>query len=1349
MDLGEGSKKMNLMQSEQVKQIDMENNGDDEYQNINEDEFFDMLEQESLQNNQTSFKGQGLKKERIGQAGLREQSDRSNQKKKSSKLKKLEQLPLTKRLLIYLLRFTFESSHHQDQIQKYAEDRIFREIKQNCMAAIGLLIEIASDPIEEQAMDDNSQMEGRIVKKSRMGTSDLVKTAAAVQLGQINKSQYQTIRISDENKVTLIKSIMVILCQQQNSTQVKRHMSKALVSILEKEREELKDEVLKFVYSILQSQQFDKQIGSLLCIESVISVPLNDLQIQYILNSFFSPLYQIGDQLYKMCNAELIKYQEQVNQVRSNWQRPPQDWEDDTIDKYKVSTQILEDKLAYLENWGQLMNKIVGLITFKKNILTKENSFQLLNNPFYFQVLYNMINMQAKVEEQIKDCLISFTTCYGLDSQLNCNLVNYLKIVSRFIKLLLKHRNNDYSLPENIKNTPFCLMLKDLIPRAVVSLKGLNQFLINYGQLYNEFKVEETKNQIMSIVKQSLKISELQNYFYDIKVSFICDYIAPLLQITPNDYEDFKKFGPSFLQYLQEFLNMEDPDKNKTSAAKLIIRFSKYVHGSLSFFVQFFLENIHSIINGIPSSDPMFQTLGSAQNSLIKQKYQEENQLDMSTVVLISVRKLIKQRKDLIQNVDGFLINNCQLICNLENRKLSYFAISQILLFFTEMSDTVLLNNQDVFMRYFQLLLDCTNSHGQPDLVGFCFQTYKNIYDIVSNKSSSERLRPHAVQIFQLILSKIQDRKFDMYFECLNAIMQKYKKEIFIKEEDLYTTMNTLLVKLFNSCTLSKNKSKMHLEGVKNPLYMLEIIISWDELTQDMRQNIDQLLDPLYKCLQTSKEHDLAVSILRIFRLNMEKQNGIKTENQLQTIYLLKYVYEREEIFIFEIYKIINYIIQQQPQYLAENQPLFQFFLHMGIDGIKTTSRFSGAFDKSLGCLVVHLMMHHFNTLITLDDYRAIIQSTCYSFKQEFYEQYLETRLMEVVLSCFEINFSHTLSVLQQLQQTEKKCHQVFDKMLEILLNKVGIFQEVYDKKLYIIGCCKLLLNYDQIPFIQANFIEFFTRVLDMLLSIKKDQEFVAKQMEQRKNIVDEVKIVNKKPDLNSQSDSSDIDDFYDEETKQNNQDSDDDDDDHINYDPENKSLKEIYQKNKKKDDIMQVSEDFQVAQNRKKQLAHTYMHRDVQEMYEDPNDYKKVQKYIQTTFIEDLPEIKNSMTLGALEKHSENSYDDLRKLKRAQKSLKLLHTPLKKLDEFTVFQKMFMELKEKLGQDVTILTSSLTQYQIQNLEEILKTKRVINEQESQEDLQSIRKIVKLKKKNQQQEISMNNSNGNNQFETS
>ncbi|KAL4507995.1 hypothetical protein ABPG72_021368 [Tetrahymena utriculariae] len=1339
---------MYLMQSGQANTINIEQNGEDEYENINEEEFFNLLEQESLQNNEISYKGQGLKKERIGQAGLREQSDRSNQKKKSNKLKKLEQLPLTKRLLVYLLRFTFESSHHQDQIQKYAEDRIFREIKQNCMRAIGLLIEIVSDPLEEnQVMDENPQNEARKQKKSKMGTSDLVKTAAAVQLGQINKSQYQTIRINDENKLILIKSIMVILCQSFNSTQVKRHMSKALISILEKEKEELKDAVLKFVSEILKSQQFDKQIGSLLCIESVISVPLNDLQVQYILNSFFNPLYQIGDQLQKLCNSELMRYQDQINLVRVNWKRGDNDWEDDTIDKFKVSTQVLEDKLAYLENWGQLVNKIVGLITFKKNILTKENSFHLLNNTFYFQVLYNLINMQAKVEEQIKDCLISFTTSYGLDSQLNSNLVNYLKIVSRFIKVVLKHRNNDYSLPENIKNTPFCLMLKDLIPRAVLSLKGLNQFLINYGSLYNEFKVEETKNQIMSIVKQSLKISELQNYFYEIKVSFICDYIAPLLQITPNDYEDFKKFGPSFLQYLQEFLNMEDPDKNKTSAAKLIIRYSKYVHGALSFFVQFFLENMHSIINGIPSSDPMFQALGSAQNSLIKQKYQDESQLDMSIVVLISVRKLIKQRKDLIQIVDSFLINNCQVICSLENRKISYFAISQILLFFTEMSDTILLNNQDVFMRYFQLLLDCTNSHGQPDLVGFCFQTYKNIYDIVSNKNSSERLKPHAVEIFQFILSKISERKFDMYFECLNAIMQNYKKEIFLQPEDLYKAMNTFLVKCFESCTLSKNKSKMHLEGVKNPLYMLEIIISWNELTPDMRKNIDILLDPLYKSLQTCKEHDLAVSILRIFRLNMEKQNGIQSENQLQTIYLLQYVYEREEIFIFEIYKTINYIIQQQPQYLADNQALFQFFLQMGINGIKTTSRFSGAFDKSLACLVVHLMMHHFNTLISLDDYRAIIQSTCYSFKQEFYEQYLETRLMEVILSCFEINFQHTLMVLQQLQQTEKKCHQVFDKMLEILLNKVGIFQEVYDKKLYIIGCCKLLLNYDQIKFVQDNFIELFTRVLDMLLSIKKDQDFVAKQMEQRKNLIDEVKIVNKKQDYNSQSDSSDLDDFYEEESKDNNQIS-DDDDNYNDYDPENSALKEIYSKNKKKDDVMQVSEEYQVVQSRKKQLAHTYMHRDVQEMYEDPNDYKKVQKYIQTTFIEDLPEIKNSMTLGALEKHSENSYDDLRKLKRAQKSLKLLHTPLKKLDEFTIFQKMFMDLKEKLGQDIAKLTNSLTQYQIQNLEEILKTKRVINVQESKEDLQSIRKIVKLRKKTQWQDANMNTNNGNDQFET-
>lgn len=63
----------------------------------------------------------------------------------------------------------------------------------------------------------------------------------------------------------------------------------------------------------------------------------------------------------------------------------------------------------------------------------------------------------------------------------------------------------------------------------------------------------------------------------------------------------------------------------------------------------------------------------------------------------------------------------------------------------------------------------------------------------------------------------------------------------------------------------------MHLEGVKNPIYMLELMIQWDNIPDETRGKMDVFLLPLYQVLKTSKEHDLSVNVLKLFRLSMQK----------------------------------------------------------------------------------------------------------------------------------------------------------------------------------------------------------------------------------------------------------------------------------------------------------------------------------------------------------------------------------------------------------------------------------------------------------------------------------------------
>lgn len=55
----------------------------------------------------------------------------------------------------------------------------------------------------------------------------------------------------------------------------------------------------------------------------------------------------------------------------------------------------------------------------------------------------------------------------------------------------------------------------------------------------------------------------------------------------------------------------------------------------------------------------------------------------------------------------------------------------------------------------------------------------------------------------------------------------------------------------------------------------------------------------------------------------------------------------------------------------------------------------------------------------------------------------------------------------------------------KLLLNNKNAFEDDYDKKLYIVGCCRILTKFQTIEFSRNHFIALFTHVLDMLVSIK------------------------------------------------------------------------------------------------------------------------------------------------------------------------------------------------------------------------------------------------------------------------
>lgn len=95
----------------------------------------------------------------------------------------------------------------------------------------------------------------------------------------------------------------------------------------------------------------------MLAIGSLILVPLENKQIEFIIETFLPVLIKLGQKLFYFAQEELNKFAILIEEKRLIDQEIKFEiWEDKTIDRFKVDSNDAEDNLSLLDNWGDVVN---------------------------------------------------------------------------------------------------------------------------------------------------------------------------------------------------------------------------------------------------------------------------------------------------------------------------------------------------------------------------------------------------------------------------------------------------------------------------------------------------------------------------------------------------------------------------------------------------------------------------------------------------------------------------------------------------------------------------------------------------------------------------------------------------------------------------------------------------------------------------------------------------------------------------------------------------------------------------------------------------------------------------------
>jgi len=880
-----------------------------------------------------------------------------------------------------------------------------------------------------------------------------IKTSACMTLAAFLSNTGDQI-ILTETKEHILQSVLRAMFSKDVVLSLKVTLQAILDELYQKDSGlDFKNKSLLFIKEKLNYGSLEEFSGAFIVLQRVILTP--GVSRETIAKWFFNLRENLVQSGATLIDAIIKEMKEAINSSNS-------------IEKFAnvfMGLKILKIWVVNIRYFIDLLGKPIKISGNKKKY-TSHLSTVTSCGPLV-EVLSNILTLQIPTEKQLQDCLFSTSGITGVDQILNGVKGSVIQCFNKSLDYLLSSRT--YLDPDHNKFYGFSrdAGVKGILHSVLVFCESPSISLEEIGE---HGDLQDCLVESLAFLTHLATYSEIYDLLSSCYKKLVFNVCLPLMRTTSQELEKFQNNPKEFVMLATDTCDDQKSKIAKTQAAQLLENICDNIDGSLKFVVSVSLAIMECSLHGDFTSlaSEKIALLNDYQNSLFISQTDPKIQLDTCIVALSVLSYLVRQRKDLILDVEDLLIRYKEYFFNEKNDALIKSRMCLFIGYYFEH-----LFQEKSKKEYFALQLvfitEALSDH-QKGILAVSEQAIDALESIILQDNIKTIIAPIIGEIVERLSYYMEFVETPDFFDIINELFTNYKKEL-LADPKLISLLICGMVKrvqISNDVVKTDNKNeKIILSKIWNILRLLGRDPNFIPKYQD---DIELLMEPLFNLFendeQVSFEDDMLIYITIVTKLAQRVSDSC-----WKTLKTFPRIFFRSKGILSSLFPALNQIILIGRYTLSKDPSSIQALVEIGVQGLNPTHEKATEANSLEAALLLQLIFQCLGGISGQDWERIIV--ACIEKLKSTDKGYLKTKLVGVILCAFMSNFELTWTVMHN--------QHFMGKMLTLCLDEVTIFEHVYDRKLLLIGLCNLLVRGFEDPAIQDNLQKIFNNLIGLL----------------------------------------------------------------------------------------------------------------------------------------------------------------------------------------------------------------------------------------------------------------------------
>lgn len=717
-----------------------------------------------------------------------------------------------------------------------------------------------------------------------------------------------------------------------------------------------------------------------------------------------------------------------------------------SLDLENPLAQQLLAQLEILHSWASMHHRI--LERFESS---KYQHFQvIMRSGRLSDVLVALIALTANSSDgRHAGSLISFSGLEKLDKLLNqikVKTFESLNMLLEYIELLKEDQQ---------QTSPFHHKMHALIPQLAASacLLATDERLEDCleDEDYSELAVQVIETMCITMSNMAYK------YLYEPQAkNLFVNVCLCLIKLTTQDAEMMLSDPQEFNNFSLDCCDKQQSMVPKTQACKLIEAIIDNIEGSVIFIAKFALSALNVSLTGMSPEKIYEPSFGEWQQS----RFLTSDPIlvaESCLVVLTCISYIVPQREDLIAPLDETITATVGAMLTkrphgeagmspMDNAK-AVILRSRFCLLQGYYADVLFTKDENAFKDSIQFLFESiAQQEGYDQVVAYgCIDT---ISIIVTDKDVTPRMHQYLDFIVKTLAELVTVAKIDIvsFYDFITDFIKINCK--MLAGPPVLQLASSFVARVEHEAHQKAKglESDRSLIVTDKCCGLLKVIVESPVLMPAMAAQIEECLQPLYRCMKEPKAVSFDDHVVGLLKLFIRKVQGV-TPIMWEVFACLPNVLEKNKKQLGSLLDTVNFYMFYGKEAFASSPDSILVVARM----IELAMNTGKALGDSEAAVLLQLLFQILTGTNALDSIFAnLLELTVKRMQGDNMPVHLKKQLIGIFMAAMTYNATATLNFLESKQMTAQ--------LIQEMINVKARFTLEYEMKFFIVGLSQMLL---------------------------------------------------------------------------------------------------------------------------------------------------------------------------------------------------------------------------------------------------------------------------------------------------